>query len=324
MKPNTLNSLKSGREKPRFGLIGTGTWASLVHAPAAGSSQDVVFTSVFGRREDATRSLAAAHRVQAFGNLDEFLDTVDIVGIAVPPESQPRFALAAAEAGKHVLLEKPVAVDPVIAETISAAFRSRGLASVVFFPQILLPEIRRWIEEAIATGGWFAARLERFAQVLTDPDCPFHGSSWRVGAGALWDTAPHAVALLIAVLGEIVDVFAVKGRGDLVSITLGSADGAVASVMLARDMVAPLSGATVLYGSAGAKALPSHTDWRTDSLEAYRIALRGLAAAAAGRPGQLAWCDASFGTEVTAVIAAAAQSLKEHRLIQVENGLRSE
>ncbi len=101
----------------------------------------------------------------------------------------------------------------MIAETISAAFRSRGLASVVFFPQILLPEIRRWIEEAIATGGWFAARLERFAQVLTDPDSPFHGSSWRVGAGALW-IQPHAVALLIAVLGEIVDVFAVKKGGE--------------------------------------------------------------------------------------------------------------
>ena len=235
----------------------------------------------------------------------------------MPPEDQPRFALAAAEAGKHVLLEKPIAVDPVAAEAISAALASRGLASIVFFPQLLLPETRSWIDQAVAAGGWLAANLERFSQVLTDTANPFHGSAWRVGAGALWDGAPHAVALLLAVLGEFVDVCAVRGRGDLVSLTLVSDAGAIATVTLARDAVRPIPGRTVLYGRGGKKELPPSGDWNADAIEAYRIALRALSAAAAGKPGQAMPCDASFGARVTAVLAAAALSLEERRFVRV-------
>jgi predicted dehydrogenase len=309
--------LKTHLPKPRFGLIGTGAWARTVHAPAASSSRDIVFTSILGRREETTRSLAAEHHVQPFQRLEEFLETVDIVGIAVPPEDQPRFALAAAEAGKHVLLEKPVAVDLVAAETISAALASRGLASIVFFPQLLLPQVRKWIDQAIATGDWLAASLERFSQVLTDTASPFHGSAWRIGAGALWDGAPHAVALLLAVLEELVDICAVRGRGDLVSLTLVSSTGAIATVTLTRDAVTPLLGRTVLYGRGGPNVLPPQGDWNADSIVAYRSALRSLATAAKGELGEAIRCDAGFGARVTAVLAAATASLEERRFVRI-------
>jgi predicted dehydrogenase len=304
-------------EGPRFGLIGTGAWASIVHAPAARSSREVDFVSILGRREETTRALAADNGVQAFLNLEQFLDSVDIVGIAVAPDAQPRFAIAAAEAGKHVLLEKPVALDLPTAENIRHAVACRGLASATFFPQLFLPEIRDWIDEARRTGGWFAARLERFSQVLTDRSSPFHGASWRTGSGALWDVAPHPVALLLMVFGDIVDVSAVRGRGDLAAIAMTSADGAVATLTLARDLTAPLPGGTILHGRSGTKALPASRDWVSDSIEAYRIALQGLAAAAACHPERTVLPDAAFGARVTAVLAAATASLCERRFVPV-------
>jgi hypothetical protein len=134
----------------------------------------------------------------------------------------------------------------------------------------------------------------------------------------LWDSAPHAVALLLAVFGEFVEVSTSKGRGDFVSLTLVSAKGAIATQMLMRDASAPLAGRTVFYGPKGEKALPSRGDWNADSIEAYRIALRALAAAANGRPGQALPCDASFGVKVTVVLAAAVASLEEKRVVRID------
>jgi len=225
--------------------------------------------------------------------------------------------LAAAEAGKHVLLEKPIALDLATAERISAALSSRGLASVTFFPQLLLPEVRTWIDQAIVSGDWFAASLERFSQALTDTGSPCNGGSWRIEAGALWDTAPHAAALLLAVFGEFAEVGAVRGQGDLVSLTLVTSAGAVATVTLTRDAAATLPGRTVLYGSSGTKMLPFSGDWNTDAIKAYQIALIALAAAATGKPGPAIECDAAFGVKVTAVLAAAATSLEERRFVRV-------
>lgn len=289
----------------------------MVHAPAAASCPEIAFASILGRREEATSSLAAKHRAQPFLKLAEFLDSVDIVGIAVPPGEQPRFAMAAAKAGKHLLLEKPVAMELVAAEAITSALTRRGLASVTFFPQLILPETSRWIDNAVQAGDWFAATLERFSQTLVDSYSPFHGSSWRLGTGAIWDTAPHAVALLLAVLGELAEVSAVKGRGDLVVLTLVSTNGAIATLALMRDASAPFPGRTIFHGPSGVTVFPTRGDWNADSTEACRIALRALAAAANGRPGMVLSCDASFGARVTAVLAAAAKSLEERRFVGV-------
>lgn len=303
--------------KPRFGVIGTGAWARAVHMPAAAASNDVVFTSILGRNAEARNVAAATHQVEAHQDLGAFLKTVDIVGIAVPPEHQPEFALAAAKAGKHLLLEKPLALDVATARAIEETLTARRLASVVFFPQLLVPETRRWIDEARAKGGWFAASLERFSQALTDIGTAFHGSDWRPGAGALWDTAPHAVALLLSVLGDFVEVAAVRGQGDLVSLTLVSKVGAVATLTLTRDAMTQLPGKTMLFGCNGAKELPPTDDWNMAAIGAYQIALHSLSTAATGKPGQRLQCDARFGARVTAVLAAAAASLHERRIVRI-------
>src|SRR5882757_5264925 len=134
-------------ERPRFGLIGTGIWARTLHAPAAARSEAVHFSSVLGRDETTADALAAAHGAKPYADLATFLDSVDIVGIALPPDVQPDFALAAIAAGKHVLLEKPVATDPAAADEIAVELESRGLVSVAFFTQLLMPRVRSWSDE---------------------------------------------------------------------------------------------------------------------------------------------------------------------------------
>jgi predicted dehydrogenase len=295
--------------KPRLGVAGTGVWARAVHVPMAAQSDDVVFTSVFGRNGQAASELGRTFKVQAFSDFQVFLDSVDIVSFALAPHAQPAFALAAADAGKHLLLEKPIATDPVMANEIAFRLERRGSASVVFFTSLFIPSVRQWIDDATAAGGWFSARVESFACTLSDPTNPFYQTGWRRTSGALWDIVPHSVALLCLVLGDVIAVAATHGRGQLVQLVLSHERGAVATVAATLDASIALPGSTMLFGSAGAKALSTSADWQTDAKKAYLAALAYLSAVAQGMPSS-ARLDARFGAHVTAVLAAAERSLE--------------
>jgi predicted dehydrogenase len=299
--------------KPRFGLIGTGIWARTLQAPAAATCDAVHFSSVFGRREAAVKEIADAHGAQAFITLDAFLDSVDIVGISVVPDAQPEFAIAAAAAGKHLLLEKPIATDPVIADAIADACAKHGVQSAVFFTRLFTPQIRQWVNEAAADDGWLSTRAETFARVTTDPANPFHSTRWRSEVGALWDVGPHAVSLLCAALGDVVAVSASKGRGDLTITTLTHDNGVISTIAITLDAPAPLPGGTVLFGASGKNEVPVPADWNDESAQAYRSAIAELAAAA--KSGQATPYDARFGARITTILAAAEQSIASgHRI----------
>jgi predicted dehydrogenase len=297
--------------KPRFGLIGTGVWSRKLQAPVAARSDAVAFTAIFGRNRGAAEAIADAHGVAAHDDLAAFLDAVDIVGICVPPAVQPQFALAAAAAGKPLLLEKPVAMDVAEADAVAAALTERNLASVVFFTQLLMPRVQSWLREVRARGGWFSGRVDSFGRVLTDPDNPFHETAWRADAGALWDTGPHAVALLSTALGPVTEVTATHGQGDYSVVTLAHAGGALSTINLTMDAPAPVSGDTALFGAAGKSAPPPSENWDRECNEAYEAALKRLADPGAEADDIV--IDAAFGAQVTRVLAAAELSMKSGR-----------
>src|SRR6516164_986687 len=95
----------------KFGLAGTGFWARIAHAPALASADGIEFTAVWGRNREAAAGLAAAYGVAAHHDIAAFLDGLDGVAFAVPPNVQAAIATTAARAGKHLLLEKPIATS---------------------------------------------------------------------------------------------------------------------------------------------------------------------------------------------------------------------
>ena len=115
--------MKASDKPLRFGLVGTGYWARITHAPALASGEGIEFAAVWGRDPGAARTLAAEHGVTAYADFDEFLAGVDAVAFAVPPDVQAGMAAQAAAAGKHLLLEKPIATSAVLASG-SAGFRT--------------------------------------------------------------------------------------------------------------------------------------------------------------------------------------------------------
>jgi predicted dehydrogenase len=91
----------------RFGLVGTGYWARITHAPALASTDGIELAAVWGRNAGAAADLASSYGAAAHHDLAAFLAGVDAVAFAVPPDVQAPIATRAASAGKHLLLESP-------------------------------------------------------------------------------------------------------------------------------------------------------------------------------------------------------------------------
>jgi predicted dehydrogenase len=293
---------------PRLGVIGTGPWARRLHIPAAASSERVRFTAVLGRDAGRTGLVVAGTTAGAFVELEPFLDAVDIVAFAVPPAAQPPLASAAIAAGKHLLLEKPVALNVGQAMLLAVEAERAGIRTIVFLPHRLAPELEVWSGLARDSGGWVLGRVEAWSSVLVDPSSIYHGSVWRHEHGALWDVGPHAVAQLTAVLGPVASVTGQRGPGDLTTLLLRHESGARGIATVAADLPepAPRASATTFIGAAGRADQPQVDDWGVFTAAAWRTAIDHLADASASTTHHT---DIRFGAHLTAVLAAAEQSI---------------
>jgi predicted dehydrogenase len=287
----------------RFGLVGTGYWASAVHAPAVASSPGTALTAVWGRNAAAANALAAEFGATGHGDFTEFLADVDAIAFAVPPGVQAELAVQAARAGKHLLLEKPIALTAAAADALADAVAAAGVASVVFFTSRFEPDTRSWLDWVIRTGDWAGGSAIWLGSAFSG-DSPFD-TPWRRDFGGLWDLGPHAVSLLWAILGPVRHVTADRGRGDLSHLVLHHEGGPTSTASLTLGAPPAAAGFRLeVWGEHGIATLPGFGD----PIVALRVALAELAVNA--RSGDTSHpCDAAFGRDVTRVLATAERHL---------------
>ena len=307
----------------KFGLVGTGYWARVTHAAALASEPAAEFTAVWGRSADRAAAFGQEFGVKPYAARAEyadFLDHVDGVAFSVPPDVQAELAVLAAGAGRHLLLEKPVATSAAAAGRVVAEVDRAGVSSVVFFTARFNPAVRQWlagvqaaqVQAARFQGGWARWFGSAFGQ-----GSPYASSPWRREKGALWDVGPHALSLLTAALGPVTGVTADAGAGDLVHLVLHHSSGATSTASL--TLGAPERAAHTelsLWGPAGLSPMPRTDD---DPVAAYRVALRELVAdAEAGRRSHP--CDVRFGATVVDVLAEAEQQIAGRRARSAGSG----
>ena len=214
--------------------MGTGYWAGEVHAPGVAGHPDAELVGVWGRDPAKATELAARHGARPYADVDELIDAVDALAFAVPPAVQADIALRAASAGKHLLLEKPVAIDLAAADRLLATVEEAGVSTVVFFTERFVPEREAWLRDRVRSGA-LGARAEWLSSLRT-PENPYASSVWRQQEGALWDVGPHALSVLLPVLGPVVGVAGARGFDDLVSVVLTHDSGATSTVQLSLTM----------------------------------------------------------------------------------------
>jgi predicted dehydrogenase len=135
---------------------------------------------------------------------------IDIVDIATPNDSHAEIAIAAAEAGKHIICEKPLARTADEARPMYEAAQRAGVVNMVAFNYRRTPAValaKKYIDEG-ALGKILSFRGTYLQDWSADPNGPL---SWRfqkeiAGSGAVGDIATHVVDLARYLVGEIAAV----------------------------------------------------------------------------------------------------------------------
>lgn len=289
----------------RFGLVGTGHWARVTHAPAIVAGESTTLTAVWGRDAGRTADLAAAFGAIPHTDFDRFLDDVDAVSFSVPPDVQASLALRAADRGKHLLLEKPIALDPHAAEMLAKSVESARVASLVFFTTLFRPEVREWLRQ-MGEQEWRVGRAVMLSPAAIEG--PF-ATPWRAVHGGLWDVGPHALTTLSAVLGPITGVKAFGEPSEVTHLVLDHASGAVSTAALSLTTPPELAVSEIRFWGPSGEAVPP--PGVTDAVGALRVALGELVAAADDDPRHP--YDVRLGRTVVDVIAEAQQLLGRPR-----------
>jgi predicted dehydrogenase len=285
----------------RFGLIGTGFWAETVHARGLAAHPQTELVGIWGRDEAKAATVAAQFGAQKFGDVDELIGAVDAVAFSVPPDVQAELAVRVGEAGRAMLLEKPLALTVEAAERVVVAAQA---PTVVFFTRRFDPGVSAWFRDEIDTHDWDGGSVTWLASIF-EPGNPFGESPWRRDRGALWDIGPHALAFLLPTLGPVEQVSAVRGRGDEVHLALRHASGAASSATVSLTAQVELE-ETLFWGSEGVARMNGEVDVEA----AYAAAIDALLA------GESRF-DAGFALEVVRVLAAAEADLRDKRSLMI-------
>ncbi|WP_446211198.1 Gfo/Idh/MocA family protein [Micromonospora sp. IBSANI012] len=297
----------------RFGLFGTGHWAAETHAAAIDAHPRAELVGVWGRNPERAAALADRHGVPAFGDVDALLNECDAIAVALPPDIQADLAVRAAIAGRHLLLDKPLALTLADADRVVAAAQQSGVASVVFFTQRFHPNVTGFLASTAAAGGWQHARATMFASIY-QPGSPYGESQWRIEHGALWDIGPHALSIILPVLGRVTRVAAMNGPSGLVHLLLTHVGGATSAISLTLD--APREATTrdfVFFGENGTETVPPGDG---DAITAFGTAIDQLLEEIdAGTRDHR--CDVRFGREVVAILSAAEVARAEGRTVEI-------
>jgi predicted dehydrogenase len=245
----------------RMGLVGAGPWARKVHGPGEAGHPGTELVAVWARRPDAAAEVAELTGATPVTDFDDLLATVDAVTFAVPPAVQAPLALRALEAGKHVVLEKPLAGTVEEAEQLVAAAERARVATLMMLTFRYAPEVIAWLDEVHRLGGWHGGSARWMSATLLD--VKYESSRWRHDGGALADIGPHVFDLLDAALGPVTEIVTAHFAepGDVWHILLGHAGGATSTATLTMHTPAdPPVNDFAVFGANGYRELDATGD----------------------------------------------------------------
>ena len=249
------------------GLVGAGPWATMFHAPMLAAATRLELGPVWARRREAAEELAARFGGEPVDTVEQLLQRCDAVAFAVPPDVQAALAVRAADAGRHLLLEKPLATSLADAERLAAAVDRAGVRSQLVLTIRYRPEVRDALER-VDPGQVRYVRASYLGSGAL-PGSPF-ATSWRREdpQAELLDVGPHTVDLAEAVAGPVTRLQATSFGG---LTTVSTVHGSGASGQLVLSIRVPDGPGGVDLGwvtDSGYASMPSGTAddtavWRT-------------------------------------------------------------
>jgi predicted dehydrogenase len=281
----------------------------MFHAPMVATAPALDLAVVWARRREAADELARRFGATAVDDLDDLLDRCDVVVFAVPPDVQADLAVRAAEAGRHLLLEKPIATTLPDAEGLAAAVERAGVRSQLVLTIRYRAEVREFLAGLTGRAVDYVRGSMISAGALAGS--PF-STPWRREAGAeLLDVGPHTLDLLEAVAGPVVELRGAQRHG-LTTVATTHAGGAIGHAVLSITTPDGPGGLDVeVVTQAGFATMPTAP---ADEAQVWRTITDELAATVAGQPHPL---DVHHGLRLQRLLDAVARSVATNGPITV-------
>jgi UDP-N-acetylglucosamine 3-dehydrogenase len=197
-------------EKIRVGLVGLGFSGSL-HADAYSTIKEKVdLVAVCDVDKEKAEMMACCYNTKYYTDFKEMLEneTLDAVDLCVPHHLHSKFVIAAAKAGKHVMVEKPMATTVEETEKMIKETKKANVKFMVAEDQVHLPahKLAKELIDKDAIGKIFMARV-----VSAVYDIPEDDKGWKLdprNKGVLLDMAAHYFMVLFWMMGKIEKVCA--------------------------------------------------------------------------------------------------------------------
>ena len=317
----------------RWGVLGVANIGVRTVIPAIQRAPNARLTAIasrtLARAEDAARRLGIP---RAHGSYEALLADPEVEAVYIPlPNSLHReWTIRCAEAGKHVLCEKPLALTAREAEEMAAACRQHGVALMEAFMYRFHPRTER-VSRLAADGALGDVRIVRaaFTFAVREPDLNIRFRR-DLGGGALYDVGCYTINVSRMILGEPELAFAAgrvgdHGVDDQVGAILRFAGGRVALIdcglLLPRREEYEVVGTAArlqvpnafLPGTADApinitRGTESTTETVAGTDQSQRMVERFGEAVAAGTPPPLPTADAAGTLKVIEALLASIRS----------------
>jgi len=255
---------------------------------------------------------------------------VGLVTIATSSGSHAALALQALAAGKHVVIEKPLAMNVADGRRVIAAAAARGLTLSVIFQRRFEPGFRA-VAAAVAAGALGRLLLVEATCPYFRPQSYYDSAAWRgtiaEDGGALMNQGIHLVDLLLWIGGDARSVLAQTATQlhrmeaeDLALAVVSLRSGALATLLASTNLAPGFPHALNVYGERGAIRTEGGavTHW---TVEGVAPPVAAASTAGAASPGGAFWSLAQHRAQLADVVDA----IREGRApaITGEDGLRA-
>ena len=232
------------------GIIGCGMIAKF-HAKAIAEVRGAKLVACFDQAPAAADKLAEATGCRAYHRLDDLLadPAVQVVTIGTPSGAHMDPAVAAARAGKHVIVEKPLEITLARCDRIIDACRQAGVVLSTIFPS-RFHESSQELKRAVAAGRFGRLTLGDAYVKWYRSQAYYDSGAWRGtwdldGGGALMNQAIHSVDLLTWLMGPVVEVRAKTAC--IAHERIAVEDIALATVEFASGTLGVIEASTAVY-----------------------------------------------------------------------------
>lgn len=233
----------------QFGILGCGMIAS-IHADAIGHIENAVLRGVSDMRLEKAQEFAEKYGTRAYSSYEEMLadEEIDAVCICTPSCFHAANAIRALEKGKHVVLEKPMALSCQEADGIIAACERTGRRLTVICQLRFSDDIQR-AKRLIEAGAFGKISFCGLYMKYYRSKEYYAASGWKGrlqfdGGGALMNQGIHGIDLMEYLMGGVEDV---QGQIATLSHEIEVEDTAVATVKFGNGALGVIVGSTCAY-----------------------------------------------------------------------------